>query len=196
MYNTSDIRKGLKIELNDEPYIIIDFLHVKPGKGAAFVRTKIKNLITGQVLDKTFKVGEKIKKPDLEEKEMQFLYSDDENFYFMDNETYDQIPISKEKLEYEKNFLKENINVTVLFFKGEPVSVELPNFVELEVTHTEPWIKGDTVSSATKPATVETGYTLNVPLFINNGDIIKVDTRTGEYVERVKSKWLKDILAM
>ncbi len=186
MYNTSDIRKGLKIELNGEPFIIVDFLHVKPGKGAAFVRTKIKNLITGQVLDKTFKVGEKIKKPDLEEKEMQYLYSDDDNFYFMDNETYEQIPVSKEKLEYEKNFLKENINVTVLFFKGEPVSVDLPNFVVLEVTETEPWIKGDTVSGANKPATLETGYTLNVPLFINIGDKVKVDTRTGEYVERVK----------
>ena len=186
MYNTSDIRKGLKIELNGDPFIIVDFLHVKPGKGGAFVRTKIKNLITGQVLDKTFKVGEKIKRPDLEEKEMQYLYSDDDNFYFMDNETYEQIPISKEKLEYEKNFLKENINVTVLFFKGEPVSIELPNFVVLEVSETEPWIKGDTVSGANKPATMETGYTLNVPLFINIGDKIKIDTRTGEYVERAK----------
>ncbi len=186
MYSTSDIRKGLKIELNGEPFTIIDFLHVKPGKGGAFIRTKLKNLKTGAVLDKTFRSGEKFSKADLEEKDMQYLYNDGESYHFMDNETYEQISLSEDKIEFEKNFLKENVNVKVLFFKGDAISIEIPTFVELEVTHTEPGLKGDTASSASKPATVETGYTLNVPLFINIGDILKIDTRTGEYVERVK----------
>ena len=185
MYSTSDIRKGLRIEISGEPFSIIDFLHVKPGKGGAFIRTKLKNLKTGSVIDKTFRSGEKLKKADLEEKEMQYLYNDGENYHFMDNETYEQFSLPEDKIEYEKNFLKENTNVKVLFFKGDAISIELPTFVELEVTHTEPGLKGDTASSASKPATLETDYTLNVPLFINIGDILKIDTRTGEYVERV-----------
>ncbi len=185
MYNTSDIRKGLRIEINEEPYSIVDFLHVKPGKGGAFIRTKLKNLKTGAVIDKTFRSGEKLKKADLEEKEMQYLYLDGDIYNFMDNETYEQIGINSSKIEDEKAFLKDNTNVKVLFFKGEAISIDLPTFVELEVTHTEPGLKGDTASSASKPATLETGYTLNVPLFINIGDILKIDTRTGEYVERV-----------
>jgi elongation factor P len=186
MFSTSDIRKGLKIEINGEPFAIVDFLHVKPGKGGAFIRTKLKNLKTGAVLDKTFRSGEKFAKADLEEKDMQYLYNDGESYHFMDNETYEQISLPEDKIEFEKNFLKENVNVKVLFFKGDAISVEIPTFVELEVTHTEPGLKGDTASSASKPATVETGYTLNVPLFVNMGDILKIDTRTGEYVERVK----------
>ncbi len=186
MYSTSDIKKGLKIDLNGEPFVIVDFLHVKPGKGGAFIRTKLKNLKTGAVLDKTFRSGEKLAKADLEEKDMQYLYNDGENYHFMDNETFEQISISEDKIEFEKNFLKENVNVKVLFFKGDAISIEIPTFVELEVTHTEPGLKGDTASSASKPATVETGYTLNVPLFVNIGDILKIDTRNGEYVERVK----------
>ncbi len=186
MYSTSDIRKGLKIEINGEPFTIVDFLHVKPGKGGAFIRTKLKNLKTGAVIDKTFRSGEKLAKAELEEKDMQYLYNDGESYHFMDNETYEQISLPEEKIEFEKNFLKENVNVKVLFFKGDAISIEIPTFVELEVTHTEPGLKGDTASSASKPATVETGYTLNVPLFINIGDILKIDTRTGEYVERVK----------
>ena len=186
MYSTSDIKKGLKIEINGEPFTIVDFLHVKPGKGGAFIRTKLKNLKTGAVIDKTFRSGEKLAKAELEEKDMQYLYNDGESYHFMDNETYEQISLPEEKIEFEKNFLKENVNVKVLFFKGDAISIEIPTFVELEVTHTEPGLKGDTASSASKPATVETGYTLNVPLFINIGDILKIDTRTGEYVERVK----------
>ncbi len=185
MYSTSDIRKGLRIEISGEPFSIIDFLHVKPGKGGAFIRTKLKNLKTGSIIDKTFRSGEKLKKADLEEKEMQYLYNDGESYHFMDNETYEQFSLPKNKIEYEKNFLKDNTNVKVLFFKGDAISVELPTFVELEVTHTEPGLKGDTASSASKPATLETDYTLNVPLFINIGDVLKIDTRTGEYVERV-----------
>ena len=185
MYSTSDIRKGLRIEIGNEPFSIIDFLHVKPGKGGAFIRTKLKNLKTGSVIDKTFRSGEKLKKADLEEKEMQYLYNDGDSYHFMDNETYEQFSLPANKIEYEKNFLKENTNVKVLFFKGDAISIELPTFVELEVTHTEPGLKGDTASSASKPATLETDYTLNVPLFINIGDILKIDTRTGEYVERV-----------
>ncbi len=185
MYSTSDIRKGLKIEMDNDPYVIVDFLHVKPGKGGAFVRTKLKNLKTSSVIDRTFRSGEKLKKADMEEKSMQYLYTDGDNCVFMDNETYEQLHLPLEKIEFEKNFLKENLNITVLFFKGIPISVDLPNFVQLEVTYTEPGLKGDTASSASKPATLETGYSLNVPLFINIGDVLKIDTRTGDYLERL-----------
>lgn len=186
MYSTPDFRKGLRIELNNEPYIIVDFQHFKPGKGGAFVRTKLKNLLNGRVVDKTFRSGEKVGKPDIEEKEMQFLYKDDE-FHFMDNTTFEQISLAAELIGDSKNFLQENTNVSILFYQNQPINLELPIFVELEVVEAEPGVKGDTASGATKPVTVETGAKIQVPLFIEEGDRLKIDTRTGEYIERVKT---------
>jgi len=185
MYSTPDFRKGLRIELGNEPYVIVDFQHVKPGKGGAFVRTKLKNLLNGRVVDKTFRSGEKVGKPDMEEKEMQFLYKDDE-YHFMDNSSYEQIALSGEVIGDSRNFLQENTNVTILFYQNRPINLELPIFVELEVVEAEPGVKGDTASGASKPVTVETGAKIQVPLFIEEGDRLKIDTRTGEYIERVK----------
>ena len=186
MYSTPDFRRGLKIEINDEPFTIVSFQHVKPGKGGAFVRTKLKNLLNGNVVDRTFRSGEKVGKPDIEEKEMQYLYTDGD-FHFMDNDTYEQTALVADLVGDAKDFLQENSSVTVLFYKGRVVNLELPTFVILEVTEAEPGLKGDTASSVTKPVTVETGARTNVPLFINPGDRLKIDTRTGEYMERVKS---------
>lgn len=186
MYSTGDFKKGLKIELDGTPYVIVDFLHVKPGKGGAFVRTKIKNLMTGKVLDQTFRSGEKVKRPDLVEREMQYLYREGDNFNLMDNETYEQVALTAEQLGEAVLFLVENMNVNVLFFNQQPVAVDLPTFVELEVAQTEPGVKGDTASGGSKPATLESGAVLQVPLFINEGDRVKVDTRTGSYIERAK----------
>ena len=185
MIKAGDIRKGTTIEIDGNVFTIVDFQHVKPGKGAAFVRTKMKNVMTGQVLERTFNPTDKMPKAIIETKEMQYMYNDGDLYYFMDNETYDQIPLNHEQVEEAIQFIKENTNVTMRFFKGKPFSVEAPNFVELEVTETEPGFKGDTASNTTKPATVETGYTLNVPLFVNTGDVLRIDTRTGEYMERV-----------
>jgi elongation factor P len=186
MHSTSDFKKGLKIELDGVPYVIVEFLHVKPGKGGAFVRTKIKNLLTGKVLDQTFRSGEKVKRPDLVEREMQFLYREGDSFYLMDNENYEQLALTAEQLGEATLFLTENLNVKVLFFNQQPVTAELPNFVELAVAQTEPGVKGDTASGGSKPATLETGAVIQVPLFINEGDRLKVDTRTGSYIERAK----------
>ncbi|MCK5540232.1 MAG: elongation factor P [Deltaproteobacteria bacterium] len=186
MYSTPDFRRGLRIEINDEPFIIVSFQHVKPGKGGAFVRTKLKNLLNGNAVDRTFRSGEKVGKPDIEEKEMQYLYTDGD-FHFMDNDTYEQTALTTDIVGDAKNFLQENSLVTVLFYKGRVINLELPTFVTLEVTEAEPGLKGDTASSVTKPVTVETGARINVPLFINPGDRLKIDTRTGEYMERVKS---------
>ena len=184
MYSTSDFRKGLKIEYNGDPYLMVDFQHVKPGKGNAFVRTRLKSLISGNVLEITFKSGEKVKKPDLEEKEMQFLYSEGEEYYFMDNASYEQIFLNADKMGDAPKYLQENINVNMLFYKGDPIGLDLPNFVVLKVLETEPGIRGDTASGGSKPATVETGAVIQVPFFINEGEAIKIDTRSGEYVER------------
>ena len=184
MYSTTDFRRGLKIEYNKEPYEIVEFQHVKPGKGAAFVKTRIRNLLTGNVNDINFRSGDKFEKPDLEEKEMQFLYKDGNDYYFMDNETYEQIFVSEDHLGDKKGFLQENINVSILFYQGRPIDIVLPNFVILKIVKTDPGVRGDTASGGSKPAELETGYVLNVPLFLNEGDVIKVDTRTGEYVER------------
>jgi elongation factor P len=184
MYSTSDFRRGLKIELEGKPFIVVDFLHVKPGKGGAFVRTRLKNMETGQVLEKTFRSGEKIDRPDLVEREMQYLYQDTEGYCFMDNNNYEQIFIDEDHLGESKNFLKENTDVEVLFFNNKPIGIELPTFIELDVIQTDPGIRGDTATGATKPATLETGVIIQVPLFINENDKVKVDTRTGEYVER------------
>ncbi len=186
MYSTPDFRRGLRIEINDEPFIIVSFQHVKPGKGGAFVRTKLKNLLNGNVVERTFRSGEKVGKPDIEEKEMQYLYTDGD-FHFMDNDTYEQTALTADIVGNAKDFLQENSIVTVLFYKGRVVNLDLPIFVILEVTEAEPGLKGDTASSVTKPVTIETGARINVPLFINPGDRLKIDTRTGEYMERVKS---------
>lgn len=186
MYTTSDIRKGLKIELDGKPFIIVDFLHVKPGKGGAFVRTKLKNMETGQVLEQTFRSGERIAVPDMEEKSMQYLYKGSEGYCFMDNETYEQVFLTEDQLGDNRNYLAENIDIEVLYFEGRPIGIELPVAVDLEVVQTEPGIKGDTASSVTKPAALETGMVIQVPLFINEGEKVRVDTRTGEYMERAK----------
>ncbi len=186
MYDTSDFRNGLKIEIDGAPFEIIEFLHVKPGKGGAFVRTKLKNLQTGAVLNKTFRSGEKVGKPDLVERHMQYLYSQGDDLVFMDLETYEQFTIPLNKIEDKAKFLVENMEVDVLYYKNQPISIELPTFVELEVVETEPGFKGDTATGGSKPAVLETGAKINVPLFINVGDKLRIDTRTGQYVERVK----------
>jgi elongation factor P len=186
MYSTAEFRKGLKIEIEGSPFVIVDFQHVKPGKGGAFVRTKIKNLVNGKVLDQTFRSGEKVGRPDLQEKDMQFLYQEGDRYCLMDNESFEQIWLTADQMADSKDFLQDNLNIKVLLFKNQPIAVELPTFVELEVTHTEPGVRGDTASGGTKPATLETGAIIQVPLFINEGERLKVDTRTGNYVERVK----------
>jgi elongation factor P len=185
MISTNDFRTGLTIEVDGEIYVVIDFQHVKPGKGAAFVRSKLKNLRTGAVIDRTFRAGEKIPRAHLDRREMQFLYRDGDSFVFMDNETYDQISLSEEQLGENVKFLKENMNIYLLTHQGEIIGIELPNFVELKVVETEPGVRGDTVTGGTKPATLETGLVVQVPLFVEVGDVIRVDTRTGEYLERV-----------
>jgi elongation factor P len=184
MYSTADFRRGLKIEIDGKPFVIVEFQHVKPGKGGAFVRTKLKNLETGQVLDQTFRSGAKVGKPDLEEKYVQYLYQEGDQYVFMDTQTYDQVYVHRDYLTEAIPFMHPNIEVQLLYFKGRPIGVELPTFVVLEVTETEPGVKGDTATGATKPATLETGHVVQVPLFINQGDKLKIDTRTGEYLER------------
>ena len=184
MIMAGDFRKGVTVEIDGQVWSIADFQHVKPGKGAAFVRTRLKNVMTGAVLERTFSPTDKYPKAHIETKEMQYLYSDGELYYFMDVETYEQLPLNHSQVEDAINFIVENENVKVRFFKGNPFSVEAPNFVVLEVTDTEPGFKGDTASNTYKPATLETGYSLQVPLFINTGDKIRIDTRTGEYMER------------
>ena len=185
MADTTDFRNGFTMSLDGELFSIVEFQHVKPGKGSAFVRTKLKNTKTGAVLDRTFRSGDKVEQVRLEKRQMQYLYSDQGLYYFMDLDTYDQIPVPAALVGTASNLLKESENAFLLIAGEEVVSVELPNFVSLAVTHTEPGIKGDTATGAVKPATLETGYVVQVPLFINKGDQLKVDTRTGEYVERV-----------
>jgi elongation factor P len=185
MYGTNQFRNGLKIELDKEPFVIVEFQHVKPGKGGAFVRTKLKSLISGNVLERTFRSGEKVGKPELEEKNMQFLYAADNQYHFMDMESYEQLFLTEEQLGSCKNYLQENIVAEVLFYNGQAIGVELPIFVELKIVETDPGIRGDTASGGSKPAVLETGATVQVPLFLNIDDTIKVDTRTGEYIERV-----------
>jgi len=186
MYSTPDFKKGLKIELDGAPFVIVDFQHVKPGKGGAFVRTKLKNLLSGSTVDKTFRAGEKVGKPDINQSNMQFLYSDGEGYHFMNVDTYDQIQVPEEEIGSDKDYLKENTIVEVLEYNGRVIGIDLPNFVTLKVAEAEPGVKGDTATGATKPAKMETGAEINVPLFINEGDLLKIDTRTGDYVERVK----------
>lgn len=184
MISAGDFRKGMTFEINGEPVVVIDFQHVKPGKGAAFVRTKYKSLLSGATRETTFSPSEKFPKAHIETKEMQYLYSDGDLYYFMDNETYDQIPLPHELVEDSIKYIKENDNVMLKFYKGKCFVVEAPNFVILEVTETEPGVKGDTASNVTKKAVLETGAVVNVPLFVNEGDKVKVDTRTDEYLSR------------
>ena len=181
MITAGDLRKGVTFELDGKIYVVVDFMHVKPGKGAAFVRTKLKNIVTGQVIDKTFNPVEKFEKAHIERKEMMYLYNDSGIYYFMDNETYEQVPLNKDAL----NFITENMNCTIQFYKGVAFSVEPPMFVELNIVECEPGIQGDTSKASYKPATLETGYVIQVPLFVNNGDRIRIDTRTGTYMTRV-----------
>ena len=185
MVTAGDFKKGLTVEWDGGIWTIVDFQHVKPGKGAAFVRTKIKNIITGAVVERSFNPTDKMPKAIIETKEMQYLYNDGDLYYFMDNETFEQLALPKEQVEDSIPFMKENTEATIRFYKGAPFSVEAPTFVDLEVIHTEPGFKGDTASNTTKPATVETGFTLQVPLFIEIGDKLHIDTRTGEYLNRV-----------
>ncbi|MBI5640359.1 MAG: elongation factor P [Nitrospirae bacterium] len=186
MIATSDFRKGLKLEFKGDPYEIIDFQHVKMGRGGAIVKTKMKNLKTGSVVEETIRSGEKFPTPELEERKMQYLYMQDGLYYFMDQETFEQIPLTSEQLGNVKLFLKENIEVKILTYRGIPLNVELPTFIELVIAKTDPGFKGDTASGGGKPATLETGAVVRVPFHINEGDTIKVDTRTSEYIERVK----------
>lgn len=184
MISAGDFRNGITFELDGNVVQVIEFQHVKPGKGAAFVRTKYKNVITGAVVERSFNPTDKYPTAYIERKDMQYLYSDSDLYYFMDMETYEQQPIDKSKLGSAFQFVKENMEVKVLSYKGNVFGVEPPNFVELEVTETDPGFKGDTATNATKPATLETGAEIKVPLFINQGDMIRIDTRTGEYMER------------
>jgi len=185
MISAGDFKNGITFELDGQVYQVVEFQHVKPGKGAAFVRTKLKNIITGATIERTFSPTDKMPKAHIDRKEMQYLYNDGDLYYFMDTETYEQLPLNKDTLGDSLKFVKENMIVKVLSYKGNVFGIEPPTFVELVVTHTEPGFKGDTATGATKPATVETGATIKVPLFVNQGDVIRIDTRTGEYMERV-----------
>jgi len=182
--STAEFKKGLKIQFDGQPYTIVDFQHVKPGKGGAFVRTKLKHMRQGRVIDNTFRAGEKVELVDFEDKHMQYLYKDD-RYHFMDTENYDQISLSAEEVGDARDFLKENTDVDILFIDGSPVTVELPTFMELAIAKTDPGIRGDTASGGSKPATLESGAVVQVPLFLNQGDVVKVDTRTAEYLGRV-----------
>ena len=186
MYSTQDFRKNLKIEIDGEPYIIVECQHVKPGKGVAFVKTRYKSLITGNVLEQNFRSGDMVGRPDLEQKDMQFLYKEEGMYVFMDTATYEQVHIDGKNIEDAVPFLKDNLEVSVLFHRGKPISIELPNFVVLQVTKSDPGVKGNTAQNATKPATLETGAIIQVPLYLNEGEYVRIDTRTGEFVERAK----------
>jgi elongation factor P len=186
MYSVADLRKGLKITLDGDPFIVIAFDFVKPGKGQALYRTKMRNMINGTILDRTYRSGETFEPAFLEERTMQYLYKEDNHYCFMDNQNYEQISISEDAIGDAKNFLIDNIEAEILLFKDKPIGVSLPNFVNLRVIQTDPWLKGDTTGSDSKPATLETGYVLRVPPFIEEGELITIDTRTGDYSTRVK----------
>ncbi|MBE3100698.1 MAG: elongation factor P [Firmicutes bacterium] len=185
MISAGEFRKGVTLEMDNSVYTIVDFQHVKPGKGAAFVRTRLKNVMTGSILEKTFNPSEKLPKAHVETREMEYLYNDGSLYYFMDSTTFEQMPLNYTQVEEAIRYVKENSNVTIKFFKGAAFSVEPPNFVELEVTETDPGFKGDTANGGSKPATLETGAVIQVPLFVNIGDVLKIDTRTDEYMERI-----------
>lgn len=184
MISSNDFRPGVTIELNGDPCQVIEFQHVKPGKGAAFVRTKVKNLKTGSTTEMTFRGGEKVPRAVLDRHHMNYLYQDGDSYVFMDNQTYDQLALTSEQLAEGKDYLKDGMEVQVMLYQGKVLGVELPTSVELEVVETEPGIKGDTASGGSKPATMETGLIVNVPFFVNVGDVLRIDTRSGEYMER------------
>ena len=186
MYETSDIRKGLKFKHDGAPWIVVDFQFVKPGKGNAFTTTKFKNMISGQVLERNYKSGEKLEPVVLDEQTVQFLYADGDDYHFMNTENYEQFHVVADQLGDATKWLLENMEIVLQFFEGRPISVELPTFVQLEVTYTEPAVKGNTATGATKTAQMQTGAEIQVPLFVESGEMLKIDTRTGEYVERVK----------
>lgn len=186
MYSTTDFRKGLKIEINGEPYVIVDFQHVKPGKGGAFVRTRLKSLVSGNVIDQTFRSGDRVDKPDLEEREMQFLYEAGGEFHFMDTQTFEQLFLTADQLGESKDYLKENLLIKALFHNKRPIGIEAPMFVELKVVQADPGVRGDTATGATKPVTLESGAVIQVPLFVEEGDTVRIDTRTRGYITRVK----------
>ena len=188
MYETADFKKGLKIMVEGKPYVIVDFQHVKPGKGNQFSRTKLRNMLTGQNLEVTFKSGEKFEVPNVENKERTFLYQDESGYAFMDQESYEQISMSDDDLGDSRFYLTENLKVVILFYNEKAVAADVPKAVNLKVTKSDPGIKGDRVSGATKPATMETGLVVQVPLHINEGDTLRIDTSTGDYVERVSMK--------
>lgn len=186
MIESGDLRKGTKLDIDGDPYVIVQFEFVKPGKGQALYKCKLKNMITGAQFDRTYRSGEKFNTADLEEVEMEYLYFDGDAYCFMNTTTYDQEMMTAEQIGEASTLMMENVVCSVLLFDGRPIGVTLPNFVELRITKAEPWIKGDTASGDTKPATLETGYTLQVPPFVNEGELVRIDTRTGNYVERVK----------
>lgn len=186
MYECGDLRKGLKIEIDGDPYVVIQFEFVKPGKGQALYKCKLKNMLSGSQFDRTFRSGDKFNEANLEECEMEYLYSDRDSFCFMNTSTYDQIFMSKDQVGESRNFLKENTICNVLLFEERPIDLSLPFFIDLKIVEADPWAKGDTAAGSTKPATLETGYVVQVPPFVGVGEIIRIDTRTGEYVERVK----------
>lgn len=186
MINASDFRKGITFEINGSPHVVLDFQHVKPGKGAAFVRTKYKNILNGAIREEAFNPDDKFPKAHIETKKMQYLYNDGELYYFMDTETYDQIPLAYDQVEDAIKFLRENDEATIKFFQGNAFIVEAPNFVNLKVIETEPGVKGNTATNVTKAATVETGAVIQVPVFIEEGQLVQIDTRTGEYLGRAK----------
>ena len=187
MYECSDLRKGLKIVIDGAPYVITQYDFVKPGKGQALYKCKLKNMVTGSQFDRTYRSGEKFNEADLEEVEMEYLYFDSENYCFMNTSSYDQEMLTPDQVGEAKNFLKENTVCNALLFEGKPIDITLPNFVNLRIEKADPWVKGDTASGDTKPATLETGVIIQVPPFIEEGELIKIDTRTGQYVERVKT---------
>lgn len=186
MISAGDFRNGITLEIEGNVYQVIEFQHVKPGKGAAFVRTKLKNIISGGVVEKTFRPTEKFEEAHIERRDMQYSYNDGDLYYFMDPETFDMLPINKDDVEDAMKFVKENDTCKIMSYKGNVFGIEPPTFVELMVTETEPGFKGDTATNTTKPATLETGAVIQVPTFIDNNEMIRVDTRTGEYMERVK----------
>lgn len=186
MYESSDLRKGLKIEIDGDPYVVVQFEFVKPGKGQALYKCRLKNMITGAQFDKTYRSGEKFNEANLEEVEMEYLYFDGNTYCFMNSSNYEQDFLTEEQIGEAKAFLKENTVCNVLMFEKKALDVSLPNFVELTITEAEPWAKGDTAAGSTKPATLETGHVVQVPPFVNEGEKIRIDTRTGQYVERVK----------
>ena len=186
MYSASDLKKGLKIQIDNDPYVVTEFQFSKPGKGQSLYRCKLKNMITGVIIDPTYRSGDTFQQADLDERKMQYLYNQEDEYWFMDVENYEQSVLSAEQVADAKNYLTDNLEVEILFFGERPIGITLPNFVDLTVTKADPWIKGDSVAGDSKPVTLETGYVLRVPPFVEEGGKITIDTRTGEYVTRVK----------